>query len=436
MFIRSLTVENLRAFKTGTLEFVYPGRASEDGFSDYANWPPRLPNVNLILGINGSGKSTLLDAIALAVLSPLIASSGYRPYSLIRRKAGTPINKASIQVEAALHKQDGIHENDSAEVRDRFHAVIERQGDIQFVRDAEPNKSQLEQLYHENSAAFFLVGYGATRRVEAVSASDLATRRKARLQRYERVASLFEEHFALTPLNAWLPEWQERNPGRHKQVITLLNRLLPDSVKFTGKIEDGDYLFKHGGITIPFGALSDGYRAYIGWIGDLLYHLCMGAPSGAKLDQSFGVVLVDEIDLHIHPEWQQTMIATLAKTLKNIQFIFTSHSALVVGSLERSNLVNVVRSRSGLPMIERPEMESYGLSADQILRSEMFGLATTRNPTFRKELDNDLSAAQKGEAGASIRFMRKAALGGAADEADMAEAAPPPDWLKKLAAKA
>lgn len=429
MYIRRVELENLRSYVgKASADFLYPGRRHKDRFNTIADWPARLPNVNVLLGINGSGKSTVLAGIALGLLSPVIASSGYRPYCLIRRSNRGTVKTAAIDVSLVLHPQDAT-EIDGDAPAPVLRTVVDRRGDIEFVRNSEPSSPIWDRMFDDHSPAFFMVGYGATRRVEAQSANDLATRRKSRLLRYERVASLFEEHFALTALNAWLPEWETRNPGRHKQVVNLINRLLPDGVKFAGSLEGGEYIFRHGTVTVPFSALSDGYKAYIGWIGDLLYHLCMGAPSGAKLVDSRGVVLVDEIDLHIHPSWQRTLIPVLARTLKNLQFIFTTHSPLVVGTLERANLYFVERKK-GRPVLARPEAETFGLSADQILRSEMFGLDSTRDPDFRKHLLDLSRQASEGKEGATLRFMREAALGtaGATEE----ETSSTPDWFRKI----
>jgi hypothetical protein len=289
-------------------------------------------------------------------------------------------------------------------------------------------------MFSDASPAFLLVGYGATRRVEATSAPDPSSRNKSRHLRYERVASLFEEHFTLRPLASWLPQWKSRNPGRFKQVVGLINKLSREGVRFTGELEKGEYLFQVRKTKVPFSALSDGYKAFIGWVGDLLYHVCMGCPPGKKLVDNCGVVLVDEIDLHIHPEWQQTIIPTLAQTLPNLQFIFTSHSPLVVGTLERSNIVHVETDRLGRPVMRRPDEEVYGLSADQILRSEIFGLQSTRDPAFKKHLDSLTRKAAAGNRQAAMQFMRQAARGNAAI-IESKEPPEPPAWVKKLAAR-
>ena len=436
MYVRKLGVANLRSVAKGSLDLVYPGRVSDGPFrKGFASWPPKLPNVNVLLGINGAGKSTMLDAIALAAMSPIVAeSSGFRPYALIRRVAsGETPRSASVTAEVVVHLQDleGGQKRRKEEVR-TIGANIERRGDLEVLKAVQDSDPSWNGMYDNSSPAFLMVGYGATRRVETNAQVDEGIRSRTRSLRYERIASLFEDHYTLRPLSSWLPEWQSRNPGRYKQVVTLINKLSLKHIKFTGRIESGEYLFEVGKNLVPFSAMSDGFKAFIGWVGDLLYHVCMGCPSGKRLVDNKGVVLVDEIDLHIHPEWQQTMIPILARALPNLQFIFTSHSPLVVGSLERANVIHVVTGPNGTAKMVRPDEEIFGKTADQILRSDMFGLNTTRAPAFRAQLDELAAAATAGDRDAALNFMRQAARGSGAEEAPLpSERREMPTWLKR-----
>jgi energy-coupling factor transporter ATP-binding protein EcfA2 len=433
MYVRRLTLTNLRGFRSATVDLRYPG-SDRDQPADFRQDPtadstlssrPRLPNVTVFLGMNGSGKSTLLEAIALALISPIVASSGYRPQYLIRRSNHGKIDHASIEAELAFHERDG----EGAGILDRrFKTHVQRRGDLEFLHGS-MGLSLPESFFEDEGPAFFFVGYGASRRAEAVSASDLAQRRRVRAVRYDRVATLFEEHLSVLPLSVWLPALRSEKPDLFMQVEKLLGRLLPKQVRFTGEMEGGDYLFRNGSVDVPYSALSDGYKVYIGWVSDLLYHLVESQRSDEPLSHRRGLVMVDEIDLHIHPAWQRTIIPTLAKTFKNLQFVFTSHSPLVAGTLERSNLYFVSKGRGGLPRIERPDEETLGLSADQILTSPVFGLDSTRDPEFRKEMDRLADAAEAGVPGAALDLMRKAALGAG----DAPPLGPTPEWLKNLA---
>ena len=419
MYIESLTLDNFRCFRAGRLDLWHPGRT---GLPDL-DTPPRLANVNVLLGLNGSGKSSALRAIALAILAPVIASSGYAPFSLIRR--APRVTTARVSAALTLHAQDGAQ----VDTDEGLLAVTEitRRGSIEIIRGIGTESGVWEGVFHDESPAFFLVGYGATRRVEVgATIADLQSARKARQLRYQRVASLFEDHFALTPLTVWLPMLRTTNPGRYRQVLTLINRLLPKAISFQGKIAEGDYLFRHRGIDVPFAAVSDGYKAYIGWIGDLLNQLVLGCPSGKKLTASQGVVLVDEIDLHIHPNWQLEIVPQIARALPNIQFVFTTHSPIIVGSLEHANIYTMSEHGRTDTAIERLSGEVFGLNADQVLRSSAFGLEFSRAPGFVKELQVLSARATRGEPEAAIELMRAVALGQAPVGP---EVEPTPAWL-------
>jgi predicted ATP-binding protein involved in virulence len=133
---------------------------------------------------------------------------------------------------------------------------------------------------------------------------------------------LFEEDYSLRPLNTWLPRYENSKQlrGRYVQAVNLLNRLIgKDGWEFTGQQnEEGEYLYGKRGVQVPFPALSDGYRDFsVGWV--TYYSTCCATcPSGKKLVENKGIVMVDEIDLDLHPKWQMTVLQSLAKELPNI----------------------------------------------------------------------------------------------------------------------
>ncbi len=406
MYLRSLEIRNFRTFRYSRAAFPYPGKEGS----------LQLPNVTLLLGNNGMGKSSALEAIALALMTPVIESTGYRPYSIGRRGARDKRGKTKVIAEVVLNLQDVVTTIGEADERRPLQAVVEQKGTTEVLRTTGAQDPIWDPMFDEGSAAFFFVGYGASRTVESSEKADPSLRFRSRHLRYDRVAGLFEEHATLIPLVTWLPELEKDKPAHHQQVFNLINRLLPGKTRFLDKIEKGEYLFSHRGLAVPFGALSDGFRAYIGWICDLLYHISFNCPPGMKLADNQGIVLIDEIDLHLHPEWQLSVLPAISRALPNLQFICTSHSPIVAGTVESTNLLLVVPDGSNASKLSRPEIEVHGLTADQILMSPHFGLVSTRAPAFYDKLREVSGEVSRGEPGGAVKFMKMISLGAGADD--------------------
>ncbi len=114
--------------------------------------------------------------------------------------------------------------------------------------------------------------------------------------------------------------------------------------------------------------------------------------------------MIDEVDLHLHPEWQRVVVPTLANALPNVQFVITTHSPLVVGSLESGNLF-VLNDMQGATAITRLPEQVHGKSADQILLSPYFGLESSRAEGTEAALSQLALRAVAGDQAASREYL-------------------------------
>ena len=114
--------------------------------------------------------------------------------------------------------------------------------------------------------------------------------------------------------------------------------------------------------------MSDGYKNTLSMIGDIAYRMAVLNPQlGEKiLVKTPGIVLIDEVDLHLHPQWQQTILGDLQRIFPKIQFIVTSHAPAVINSVKQENIRILDTQKAFIPS-ER----TYGRDANSILREVM-----------------------------------------------------------------
>jgi predicted ATP-binding protein involved in virulence len=116
--------------------------------------------------------------------------------------------------------------------------------------------------------------------------------------------------------------------------------------------------------------LSGGYRVMLSLVMDLARRLAQANPHLEEPCESPAIVLIDEIDLHLHPKWQQRVLVDLIKTFPNTQFIVTTHSAPVLTTVKPENIV-VLSYQAGKLAANSPSSNSYGAQAGRVLNEIM-----------------------------------------------------------------
>lgn len=101
----------------------------------------------------------------------------------------------------------------------------------------------------------------------------------------------------------------------------------------------GELAYRDGKEDMAISKLSAGYQSLLWMIMDLAYRVCLLNPELSDRSQIKGIVLIDEIDMHLHPKWQWNIIKALSTTFKNVQFITATHSPIVISSAKGANLI-------------------------------------------------------------------------------------------------
>jgi hypothetical protein len=141
--------------------------------------------------------------------------------------------------------------------------------------------------------------------------------------------------------------------------------------------------------------LSQGMNSIIAWVGTLLQRMYDIYADSDEPTAESAFVLIDELDAHLHPAWQRLLPSLTRDHFPRVQFLATSHSPLLAGSLRRGELFVAERAPVAgsdgtehlVATVAAADVDPEGLRADQVLTSPLFGLMTSRSPGFGNKVD-------------------------------------------------
>jgi len=188
-----------------------------------------------------------------------------------------------------------------------------------------------------------------------------------------------------------LPNWIPLKTIQH-----LFQELLESNVVID--VTSSGVKFKEKGFELSFSQLSEGYKNIMVWVSDLIYRFQQSQPKISRLEDFKGVVLLDEIELHLHPIWQRRIIGQLRTFFPNIQFVFTTHSPTIIqGAAEEAVIYRIFRNpKTG----KTSSSEAYfkkdldHLMLNTLATSPLFGLEDARVSEKAENVDTSDSFIQ------------------------------------------
>ena len=170
-------------------------------------------------------------------------------------------------------------------------------------------------------------------------------------------------------------------------VGTLTDR---DDLDFIRVTEDFRIIVRTADVAsgVPMEVLSQGMTSLLGWVGVLCQRLketLQTTTDDPLPTHSFALVLIDELDAHMHPRWQQVLVHRLKQAFPNVQFIANTHSPLIVSGLEKDEVSRFAITDGKIGLVDFEADMTLG-RADQILTGELFDLPTTLDPTTQETM--------------------------------------------------
>lgn len=343
MYLKSLSIHHLKLVHHMELDFTVDGDRPRP-------W-------TIIIGRNGTCKTALLQAIALtAAGGRLVNTIGDRVAPFLRDRRGDDAMEVravyslpSQAIDARLF--DGLPGGILPEAPKLLCRLTSMVGERSLVGWShfpwwDGRKEPLDEARSRELPHWFVAGYGVGRLLP--EPQRLPTLERPSI---DRMRTLFDQGTSLTAINFVDHFSGEREKSKLytrmlKKALMGVSDLLPSikgieirgrgGVRQAGDLLDRNRFTQRVGqvdLKVSANALSHGYQSTIAWIADLVGHMVLDNQEAVEPTEMTGLVLIDELDLYLHPSWQVVLVRALTKTFPKIQFIATTHSPLVLAGL-------------------------------------------------------------------------------------------------------
>jgi predicted ATP-binding protein involved in virulence len=376
--INKLYLDNYRAFEDFTIDF-------DD-------------QLTVLVATNGRGKTAILDAIAVAF--------------------GTFINATGLANGVVFHREDvrrfKARETQSNEMEEKYPLTLRVNGyidnsNIEWIREfKKPNGATTTKdtkllvnygekirniVSHGENINLPLISYYGTGRLWAQKRAT-ENKKKSETSRLSGYIDCLDSFSSYKAFSSWYEyicksEFEIKMEALEKENLQLLDnefsdirKALQEAVNQIIQNNSGwkDIIYKqksesivmqhtqNGELSVT--QLSDGIRSMVGLVADIAYRTIKLNPHLKNAPQeTSGIILIDEVDMHLHPKWQQTVLTDLIKAFPNMQFIVTTHSPQVLSTAKREQIRILDDNR-----VITPSSHSFGEDSS-VLLAEIMGIS-------------------------------------------------------------
>ena len=342
------------------------------------------PGFNLVAGVNGVGKTTVLDALAVSLSAIVDRAVGHRRAAVSFGTDDIRMGVGALQVECGFELAGEIetytlHKPRESVVAPKEMDQFSRQETGQSANTAPtfeefypgmPVEGEVRGSHGRPLAVLFSTNRAVSSErappksaaaggVNAAYSGALSDRRELRLAEFE----------------GWMRAQEALSSERPaaKRVLaafeTAVTRFLPNYRNFRvgGAGKRGSLLLiDRGDVTLPIQSLSDGERGVLALVLDLTRRLVQVNPEmDDPAAEAGAVVLIDEIELHLHPSWQRRIVGNLEETFPKCQFIATTHSPQAIGEVEHDRIHIMADGEVYSPT------HSFGVDSSRVLEEIM-----------------------------------------------------------------
>jgi uncharacterized protein (TIGR02646 family) len=309
-----------------------------------------LSPCSMLLGENSTGKSSVLQAISLAMLGRSQRSNlklNYSDYMIkdVGEWSNTNWNEAHVKI------------------------IFTDGSESHFTIDTDFN------THGQGIKDIVFLAYGARRNIAKPSTATVGLTQPS-------TKTLFNPDGSIPNPTAWLRECSTEKFAAVARAMKEILSLKQDDEIF--RDDEGNVLVQAHKRLIPIDKMSDGYKTIFYIVLDIMRNMI---NRWDNLEYASGIVLIDEIETHLHPRWKMQVVGAFRRAMPNVQFIFTTHDPLCLRGMFDGE-VHVLRRDSENRIVEETDLPNFqGLRTEQILTSDYFGLLSTNDPDLERKIE-------------------------------------------------
>jgi len=339
--IKEIELENFRCYRNKKISFL----SSDE----------KIQLFNVIIGDNATGKTTILEGIAKAFIpilrtenKNLCHSNEFKDLTFNDMRIGTQWTK--ICVNAKYNNKEYRWHNYK---RKTTNEKIGELGSQKEIKQAIENRNEHDEyplVVYYSVERMFKVPKRSSKSHSGLTVKDALDSALTTNNEFRRFYNWF-----------WNESYQEMNQraidksfysAKLKAVKNAIESVLKDYNNLEIKQSPSRMIVSDkNGIEFNVECFSGGYKAVFALVSDIASRLAMAYPMSSNPLEGHAIILIDELDLHLHPKWQKSIVSDLKRTFPNCQFIITTHSPFIVQTLNKSEVINLLDDDSGNNMI-------------------------------------------------------------------------------------
>ena len=357
MYLQKIWLKNYKAFEDLEIELT--------------------SGVNLLVGDNGAGKTSVLDGVAVALGGLFVGVQGVSAKNIVKDDVHIEINSlgdASTTITYCEPVALGCTLKHRTDIF-RWTRIRENLSSNHTKMDDKMVSTWMKEITNNPYEELPLISYQSAARVWKSKRADFGSEAKKKLDdRRCGYIGCLDQFMDVKVIQQWYMKQEQsaflrgksiREYEMFKNIVSVFMKEVSElkdfpTVYYSRQFEELVYVDDEQEIAIS--KLSAGYQSLLWLVMDLAYRTCILNPEMRDRSEINGIVLIDEVDMHLHPKWQWNIIKALQTTFPHVQFIITTHSPMVISSAKDANIILLDEDKEITYLAD-----SYGYNVDDVL---------------------------------------------------------------------